>query len=407
MNKTDLAAAVGNVIGDAAAAREAVDGFCDVIIRAVAAGERVAIPGFGTFDAAGTQGTLRPRFEPAAAFQAAVGEAPLQPGAPPQLDDLPLRFQRYSVPEGVSLSALLPEHDSRCGIYLLHFEDGAHYVGQSVDVLTRFANHRRHWQHRIVGISFAPAPSGDLDDLERRTLQHFEREGARLYNSALVGLPMGDSPLDLEIDRVDQERWLNGIDDDAAYDLTDRFVLAASRPREGDNFDRLSSREDYADILGGIMVYLFTAIPWPHQTERRFWSLTCLPSTNRSRNQHRLAVVSVNNVETLVISEILTEEGWLAAGFINVAPGVVHMPGAEVRRSRYRTVGEVDTLNFAVGTELYDLLMRPDVIEAARRTALGLMRKGQGMMAKYHDESLADAVFVYLQTALGETAGQN
>ena len=118
-------------------------------------------------------------------------------------------------------------------------------------------------------------------------------------------------------------------------------------------------------------------------------------------------MVSVNNVETLVISEILTEEGWLAAGFINVAPGVVHVPGAEVRRSRYRTVGEVDTLNFAVGTELYDLLMRPDVIEAARQTALGLMSKGQGMMAKYHDESLADAVFVHLQTALGETAGQN
>jgi hypothetical protein len=65
-------------------------------------------------------------------------------------------------------------------------------------------------------------------------------------------------------------------------------------------------------------------------------------------------------------------------------------------RRNYRTVGDVDAIGFGGWEGLLDLLEQPDVIDAARRTALGLMRKGAGMMARYHDASLADDVFSLL-----------
>ena len=74
-------------------------------------------------------------------------------------------------------------------------------------------------------------------------------------------------------------------------------------------------------------------------------------------------------------------------------------PGWQIRRdgpwsdTPHRAGGEVDTITFVGPGGLLDLLEMPDVVEAARRLAIGLMRKGRGMMAKYHDESLADDVF--------------
>ncbi|MEP7369258.1 MAG: nickel-binding protein [Dermatophilaceae bacterium] len=104
--------------------------------------------------------------------------------------------------------------------------------------------------------------------------------------------------------------------------------------------------------------------------------------------------MSVNNVETLVLGDWLGEpEGLGVNGFINVAPGMTDAHGWPVQRHRHRTTGPVDTIYFSGTAGLIDLLQMPGVVEAARRTALGLMRKGQGMMARYHDDSLADDVF--------------
>lgn len=215
-----------------------------------------------------------------------------------------LAFRHYDVPPGVSLSAVLPERSPRCGIYVLHFEDGYRYVGQARDVLTRFGSHRRRWAGQIIGLDFAPSALSELDDLERRTIQHLEQGGTGLYNSALVGLPMGESSLDLVVDRVEQERWLDGATD-TDYDFGHRLGTANRRPRASSNFDALRAREDYPDLRFALLLYLVSVVPWPHETERRFWSITSMPSTNRSRTQRRLTAISVNNVEALVVAELL------------------------------------------------------------------------------------------------------
>ena len=303
-----------------------------------------------------------------------------------------LRFRRYSVPGNVSLSAVLPRERPRCGIYILRFRDGRCYVGQSVDVLARFSTHRRRWGEQIVGVDFSPAPAGRLDDLERRTIQRLELEGERLVNSALVGLPMGEGPLDLVVERVEQEGWLSGCVEEA-YDLEARIV-EAERARCGEKFHELAARDDYQDLRLLLLLYLVRVVPWPHETERRFWSASSLPATKQSATHRRLCTVSVNNVETLVIAEVLHEGEWLIAGLLNVAPGTATGHQGNVLRRTYRTIGAVDSVHFDGLDDLGGLLNDPDVVAGARRTALGLMRKGRGMMARFHDTSLADDVFM-------------
>lgn len=50
---------------------------------------------------------------------------------------------RLLVPPTGRLSALTTRRSRRCGVYLLHFEGGAVYVGRAMDVVDRLGQHRR------------------------------------------------------------------------------------------------------------------------------------------------------------------------------------------------------------------------------------------------------------------------
>lgn len=354
MEELDFIDMLAERLGSREAAEAASRAFANVVLEEVAGGGRVVISGFGAFDASGHEGLGHLRFRPGTRFRAAVmdGADALRPKAEPSASMArksrrqsgteilrrrvvrgpetvtarergALTFRHYEVPLGVSLSAVLPETSPRCGIYVLHFENGYRYVGQALDVLSRFGSHRRRWPRQLIGLDFAPAAPGNLDDLERRTIQELEKGSTRLYNSALVGLPMGENPLDVVIDRVEQERWLDGATDADDYDFADRIAAAARRSSSSSKLDELRSRADYQDLRFALLLYLVTVVPWPHETERRFWSMTSMPSTNRSRTQRRLATISVNNVEALVVAEVLDGDEWLAGGFLNVSPGLV------------------------------------------------------------------------------------
>lgn len=135
----------------------------------------------------------------------------------------------------------------------------------------------------------------------------------------------------------------------------------------GKGFEVLAVRDDYAGIRAALFLYLLEVVPWPHEAERRFWSITSMPSTNRSRRHRRLSTVSLNNVETLVLAQSLIDGEWVMGGFVNVAPGIADPQGWPMARHTYRTVGEVDTITFLGPDGLLDLLEMPSVVEAARR----------------------------------------
>lgn len=376
-------------LGSEKDARIALEGLQECVLEELSEGGSVDLRGFGRFDLSPTG---QPRFRPAGVFRDEVASGRERTGTE---DSMPLRFRRFTTPEGVSLSAILPlALDDRCGIYVLHFEDGTCYVGQATDVLRRFASHRRHWATPIVELDFATVPHVDLDRMERETIQHLERQGTSLMNSALVGLPMGPAALDVVIERVQQEEWL--IEGEQEYDIAERHELAVRRRKrpKGDTYRALSSRPDFEALRTVLACYMAFALPWPHLTEQRFWAVTSLPSTNKSRTHHRLSAFTVNNVETLVLFENLEDDIWYLEGFLNLAPTDRWTEDDPVHRHPSRTVGPVDSYYFFGYQQLWDLLDAPEVLGPAQRLVLGLMRKGNGMMSRFHDTALADSLFM-------------
>lgn len=308
--------------------------------------------------------------------------------------DRPLSMTRIAVEGLDSLSAttgVFTDTASRCGVYVLHFVDGYEYVGQAHDVFTRFRTHVRSWKDPIIAIDFAAVHADQLNAVERAVIQHREREGAKLRNSALVGMPMGDSPLDVVIERSVQEEWLNGVNPKA--DLSKRKTLARSRTDKGKGYEQLSSRPDYHQLLTILATYVQHIIPTPARTEQRFWNVTAMPSTNRSRTHQRLCSLNVNNMEVLVLMENLDDDGAFTTGFINLAPGL-RLPGSlPIEIVDYGPCGDVAQFSTDNVALIEFLLYHPLVRDAARTACLGLMRKGTSLFSRFHSFPLADDIF--------------
>ena len=319
-----------------------------------------------------------------------------------------LRFTRYLVDDSTSLSAVFPPDASRCGIYVCEFTDGTEYVGQSHHFFDRITAHRRRWPGQIFAIRFAPVPGDELDQTEKDTIARREADKVGLRNNALTGLPLRSKALDVVIDHAVQEAWLVGDEDDPLIP-SDRADAARPRIASRGPAARLQARGDYAEILDALATYVALCLPRADLTERRFWSVSNMPSTNHTATHHRLAAISVNNVETFVITENRGENGaWNISAFLNIALDTKVPRWAKdwVEMVNYRSTGWVRSIVFTPPNGLLELLTDERISRGARRLAMGLLRKGSGMMARFHNEDLADDIFVQIDEWLyAEAAG--
>jgi hypothetical protein len=230
--------------------------------------------------------------------------------------------------------------------------------------------------------------------LERSTIHAKEREGICLRNIDLVGLPQISPALDLVVDHALTDEWLLGTDAGLVLGPREQFP-PTTRMRQ--QHAQLRERGDYEVIVDGIATYLERVVPWPHRTECRFWSLTAMPSTNRSQNHRRLFALSINNVEVLVAFEERARPGgaWRQIWFMNVSSGVrlpLRVKLFARQRNFYVTAGTVRQI-YADGP----IELSPAVVSAARKLAIKLLRKGQGLFARFHNQLLADDVFAVLE----------
>jgi hypothetical protein len=62
-------------------------------------------------------------------------------------------------------------------------------------------------------------------------------------------------------------------------------------------------------------------------------------------------------------------------------------------RSKYSTTGPVSRIQFDGVDALNALLRDETLVRMARKLAVGLLRKGGGMFARFHDYNLADDLF--------------
>src|SRR5699024_3265621 len=81
--------------------------------------------------------------------------------------------------------------------------------------------------------------------------------------------------------------------------------------------------------------YVRTLVPFPHRTAGQFWVVSAMPSTNRSSSHQRLAVVNINNVETMVTYR---DHGELF-GFVNVSGAVFEEHASPRLRQQLRSRG--------------------------------------------------------------------
>ncbi|MEW2441151.1 hypothetical protein [Micromonospora marina] len=136
--------------------------------------------------------------------------------------------------------------------------------------------------------------------------------------------------------------------------------------------------------------YLRLTIPVPEQTECDFWTLTALPGTNAG-TYPRLFSVSVHALETLYVCHDRRRQQALHI-CLNVDKTVaesqlrtrLRLRAMRATPARYRFRPGVLALRFGSVGGTYEALTRPQIVRAARRLNLDLMRKGPALNWKTH-----------------------
>lgn len=200
-------------------------------------------------------------------------------------------MKKWAIGSLSSVQALFP--GERRGIYILHFENGEQYVGQTVDVVSRFAEHRHGSAHHepwedLTAIEFLSVPEGGLDLLEREWIGRRRTEAA-LRNKAFNFGHAEPSPLDEVMPARLQGHWATG---QAHYD-PEQFLTALRLSRSNGDPKLLSTRRGLEELPDGRLVWeavvdelaqvVAQVIPNAVETEGRFWSLSDYPGTAGGR----------------------------------------------------------------------------------------------------------------------------
>lgn len=302
----------------------------------------------------------------------------------------------------LSIAHLFGASKKRCGIYLLAFRSGFFYIGQAVDVVRRFSQHRRVHDD-IVGFSFLPMPKPKLDDAEKAMIFRAESLGFKITNAVHVTNIVGDTDLDLVVSASEQEAWLR---DPSCLNNTDttfpKIILPeAQQIRFFKNFARFEKHPLSQRAMALFQQYIWACVPAPRRTEYSFWSVSCMPSTNHN-TWPRLLCVNAGVMELFVAGweKQNTDALW---SFVNVAEDILlehwasldeltnTFPYVEVVRRGYKDAGQHQvSLHTYDSAPMEQLLMDPGVSKAAAMLALRVMRKRATIYGKYHCVQLAN-----------------
>ncbi|QOD42930.1 GIY-YIG nuclease family protein [Clavibacter zhangzhiyongii] len=207
----------------------------------------------------------------------------------------PLSFTRYDMSSAGSAAALFADSKTVCGIYVLEFEDGMKYVGQTRQIVSRYASHRR--THRdIVAFSFAPCTAAALDEHERQEIRRQEAADVSLRNLNLTGWPAGSGDMDVTI--ANGESILLPWDRARRLRLDDEGAATTQR-----RFWALAARDDYEEMADAVAKYLDECVADPFGTQRYLWNIVAFPKTGQTKSRRRLFTLNCGGLETLFALE--------------------------------------------------------------------------------------------------------
>lgn len=322
-------------------------------------------------------------------------------------------FESYSglgFPEAASVATLrsiahmFGASKNRCGIYLLQFPDNKFYVGQAVDVVRRFSQHRKNYDD-ILGFSFIPTPRKLLDEIERNLIYKAEQLELLILNTVHATNVVGETDLDLILSPEQQDFWLSSPEsfNCSEVSVSPITLSQAHLERFWRQFQKFKAHPLFSPASELMQIYLANCIPSPRRTEYSFWAVSCLPTTNHN-TWPRLACVNIGVMEALVIG-CFKECPTKLWGFLTVASDVLYetyqnaetfiaaFPSIEVIQRNYKDAGQYQVTLWAEDEKSLKLLLANAAIrKAAAALALRVMRKRATIYSKYHCKQLADLV---------------
>lgn len=300
-----------------------------------------------------------------------------------------------------SVAHLFGSSKSRCGIYLLEFTGERFYIGQAVDVVRRFGQHRKNYDD-ISGFSFIPTQRGSLDQIERDLIQKAELLSLLILNTVHASNVFGETDLDMVLSQEEQAEWLSSPVRFNKGDTAAPIALpAAQLERFSKQFHRLKEHPLYTSASELLTTYVHHCIPAPKRTEYSFWVVSCLPATNRN-TWPRLLCVSAGVMELLVLGYHKDAPSTLW-GFVTVASDVLSgtfktdksfmdfFPSTEIIRRQYRDAGQHQVTLWAADEQSFAAILRHKAVQqAAAALALRVMRKRATIYSKFHCKHVAN-----------------
>lgn len=318
------------------------------------------------------------------------------------IDNLGFRFANgLNVQGRLSISDLFPKSKNRCGIYLLEFSDNTFYIGQAIDNVKRFSQHRKNYDN-IVNYWFQEINKQKLDEIEQKLIQEAEIRGVLLTNKTYVSNVIGDTDLDIIISPEDQKTWLEE-NKELPKDTFDLFALVDEKykVKYKQNFQKLQQLEIYSTIKEILRIYIKKSIPSFKKTELSFWSLSCLPSTNKN-TYPRYCCLNINAMEVFALG--FNKAANKPFCFINISSRYFDETVLRIFTKTYKSLSIYDTNYRAAGAdqicfEFSDLDEFKNFLQTETKATksikemnLRLMRKGGTIYSPYHCFNLINDV---------------
>jgi hypothetical protein len=300
----------------------------------------------------------------------------------------------------LSISHLFGTSKKRCGIYLLAFPSDLFYIGQAIDVVRRFSQHRQNYDD-IIGFSFNPVAKAQLDDVEKELIFKADKK-FKLRNKVHVSSIIGDADFDLVMPRTEQEGWLSAtsrLGGDADVGSAKIILPESQQVRFSKNFEQFTKHPLAKKAQALLAQYIRACIPAPRRTEYSFWSVSCTPSTKKSADGARLFCVNAASMELFVVGwekdsdllwSFLTVDKDKLAEYCPRKRFLKKFPLVESSHEGYRDAGQNQMTLSCDGIRMRQLLSDSGICKAAGALNLRVMRKRANFYPQYHCSQLVN-----------------
>jgi hypothetical protein len=289
------------------------------------------------------------------------------------------------------------------GLYVLHFSDGSHYVGRSVSIVRRFAQHR-HTFPDIEQISFCRTARRDQPEFERALIHRLQSMGFNLRNKAEVIFAPESGPFAACMPLAEQVAWLEDVK--VTANKGQRCNHEQLRLSQRHKFDLLMQIPEIEAAIQVARHYVQTCVPAYIKSEAKFWNVSVLPKTNI------LIRINIGKQVSFDVRKLKSEIVYLWWMRKNQLEDVIgcdldDLPARE--RTYWLVLNEQDGIEYEIKPtslimggpdqrvltvtrpEQAQLLLSDEImISAAREFSLNLARLGRGSHGRAHCLDLAD-----------------